>query len=96
MFTFRVGLPAVLVTVNFTVISAPVTRANPAQSTVLAAVPAAVEQVPKFTLLAVPSTERPLIFLAFAHLEAEAAFPEVASFPSSAVCNPSTFAMVWL
>ena len=45
-FTLSVGLAAVLVTVNLTVTIAPVTKVNPVRLTVLAAVPAAVEQVP--------------------------------------------------
>ena len=44
--TFRVGDAAVLVTVNLTVTLAPVTKLKPVTATVLAAVPAAVEQVP--------------------------------------------------
>ncbi|MFR8055703.1 MAG: hypothetical protein ACLU6O_13695 [Bilophila wadsworthia] len=43
--TSRVGLAALLVTVNFTRTRAPVASANPDSATVFAAVAAAVEQV---------------------------------------------------
>ena len=46
LFTFKVGLAAVFVVVNLTVISAPVIKAKLEQDTTFAAVAAAVEQVP--------------------------------------------------
>ena len=44
LFTFSVGFNAVLVTVNLTVILAPVVKEKPVQATAFSAVPAAVEQ----------------------------------------------------
>jgi hypothetical protein len=46
LLTFKVGLDALLVTVNLTVALAPVTKLNPAIDTTLAAVPAAVSHTP--------------------------------------------------
>jgi hypothetical protein len=45
LLTFKVGLEAVLVLVNLTATTAPVTRENPVQAATLAAVEEEVEQV---------------------------------------------------
>ena len=50
---------------NLTVTLAPETRLNPVTSTVLAAVPAAVAQVAKYVISAVPLKFTPSIFLVF-------------------------------